>query len=549
MEKHKIKDIFWKILEINPATTGVALKATETIIPMVDTILSRRDFIKAAGATAGAIMTSTLISGETNAQNASASIVETDPKTLEKFTNSAKKIGISKDIVSAFSIRVGFSTWDFFVVPPTESVDSNGKTVTSGERLFVKDVVFNPRGGIELTSTRYMELKKNQGELAADGTTVVTTWSMEKPEPRPDKDQNDTKLEKILWYPELTQEQWAIVAKDRELSAFFGFMGFLPPSTTVGIFSNWGIERETIDVYDPATGKTIKKEAFAYAVDLANELPEGPRKGLIRRERIKVNSESNITPEMVSSAQEYFGEGFEITPDGKVIDKVLGKEIPGFTIVPFNEQTMTPPYKKEVTWGWQRTYEFEGKTDFTVVGTEADVTVAEDGSLDMYAWEYKEGEFKRQNIEFAAPNGGTVEIEGFSPQEVQHMIINNSSDNPNYRINSFETARSLGTKIPNKIINREVYFTHKGMLEKRSAINYFINNFIPVVDNSGKWSAVDTTCFFVGASFKDRTKALVVWMDQNDNPVIVAMEGKYLEMPGYFNPYWKNHDIKDPFNP
>lgn len=38
-------------------------------------------------------------------------------------------------------------------------------------------------------------------------------------------------------------------------------------------------------------------------------------------------------------------------------------------------------------------------------------------------------------------------------------------------------------------------------------------------------------------------------MGADNKPVIVVIEGKYLEMPEYFNPYWKNRDIEDPFTP
>lgn len=184
----------------------------------------------------------------------------------------------------------------------------------------------------------------------------------------------------------------------------------------------------------------------------------------------------------MQEAQAFFGEGFEVTPDGKVIDKNLGTEIQGFTIVPFNEQTMIPPYGNEVKWGWQRVYEFEGNPEFTVVGTEADITIAEDGSIDMYAWEYKDGQFIRQKVEFAAPNNGTVELEGFSPQEVQQMIINNSSADPRYRVHGTEALRQMAIKyIPKVVIDRNVYTTYKNMLEPQDRVFYYQgNNFIPI---------------------------------------------------------------------
>lgn len=186
--------------------------------------------------------------------------------------------------------------------------------------------------------------------------------------------------------------------------------------------------------------------------------------------------ETAIRPEIIE-AQDFFGDGFEITPEGKVIDKDLGKEIPSFTIIPFNEKTMLPPYKKEVSWGWQRIYEFEDKPDFTVVGTEADIVVTEGDGLDMYAWEYKDGEFTRQKVKFVAPNNGTVEIEGYSPQEVQYMIITNSSIEPKYRVNSHEARRQMSIRyIPKKVINRIRYITYMNMLEPHDNIFYYYGN-------------------------------------------------------------------------
>ena len=252
-------------------------------------LLSRRDFLKIASAGIAAVAGVVAdLPTKTEAQSIPTSIVATDPEVVNKFVDSVSKLGIPKNSVSAFSVNLGgFSKWDFFSVAPLESTNNKGETTVSDERLFVKDVVFNNRGGLQLASTRYVELHKNTGEVAADKTTVITTWTMAVREPRIDKDQNDTKFEKVLWYPELSEDQWKIVAQDKTLSQFFGFMGFLPPSTTVGACSNWGLERKTVDFYNPKTGKIEKKDVFAYPIDLANELPDDTKRTLIRRERVK----------------------------------------------------------------------------------------------------------------------------------------------------------------------------------------------------------------------------------------------------------------------
>lgn len=256
-------------------------------------------------------------------------------------------------------------------------------------------------------------------------------------------------------------------------------------------------------------------------------------------------------PPIYAEAQEFLGEGFEVTLDGKLIDKTNNKEISGLTIIPFDENKMANrgrPSDPKPTWAIQRIYEFEGKTDFTVNITEYDIKI-EGGKIDMFGWVYENGEFSRQKVEFAAPNNGTIEIDGYSPEEVQFMIINNSSTDPRYRINSFQTVRDLSTKNPNTIINREIYFTYKGMFEKRHKIAYFYSNFVPTIDTNNTWSEVETTGFVVNVPFKDRSKAFVVWMGKDNKPVIVIVDGKYLDLPGYFNHYWQTHEIDDSFYP
>ncbi|MEK7168757.1 MAG: hypothetical protein AAB778_01980 [Patescibacteria group bacterium] len=294
----------WEIAESNPIATVTAVKIADTIIPMAEIYLSRRDFLKIGGIAAGATAAVLELPQIVEAQGIPTSITQTDQDIIDKFTKSAKTKGISSEQISAFTIRIGFSSWDFFAIAPTETVNSNGETITKDEQLFVRDIVFNPRGMAQLTSTRYVSLHKNVDQVAADGKTVITEWSMIKREPRPDKDQNDTKFERILWYPQLNDEQWKIVANDKTLSEFYSFMGFLPPSTTIGFFSNWGLQRETVDFYDPKTGNTIKKEAYTYPIDLANELPDGSKRSLIRRERVKISPESQLPAEVVEKFKE-----------------------------------------------------------------------------------------------------------------------------------------------------------------------------------------------------------------------------------------------------
>jgi hypothetical protein len=252
-------------------------------------------------------------------------------------------------------------------------------------------------------------------------------------------------------------------------------------------------------------------------------------------------------------AQKFFGEGFEITPDGKVIDKKLDKEIPGFTIVPFNEQTMIPPYGKEVTWGWQRVYEFEGKTDFTVVGTEANITVTENNGLDMFGWIYESGEFQRETKEFDAPNGSEVNIEIYNTLEAELMVATNSSENPVHRIDNFSSIRDMTDDVLEIVSKRgtdqkwKLYITCLGMYQEISD-GYWATNQVPMVDNNGVTALINTTEYIV-KPFKNRSLAAVGWYDINDAPKVIIVESNIgLDMPYIFNPFWKENPIKDTFD-
>lgn len=259
-----------------------------------------------------------------------------------------------------------------------------------------------------------------------------------------------------------------------------------------------------------------------------------------------------LAPE-VQEAQTFFEDkGFEVTPDGKIKDQATGTEIAGFTVVPFDKKTMINrkrPSDPDPKWAIQRIYEFEGKTDFTVNMTEYDITV-ENGVIDMFGWVYENGEFKRDKVEFAAPNNGTVEIEGYSPEEVQHMIINNSSNRDEDRILGFQALRKLSFNISGTVINGIPHTTYKGMLEPMDFnVNLYGTNFVPKMENTGQWSETKTATYLVYQEFTDRNKVLVVWMGRDNKPVITVMEGKWLDMPKYFNKYWETHDIEDPFSP
>lgn len=181
-------------------------------------------------------------------------------------------------------------------------------------------------------------------------------------------------------------------------------------------------------------------------------------------------------PAEVVEAQKFLDEGFEVSPDGKVIDKTLGKEIVGLTIVPFDEKTMINrgrPTDPVPTWALQRVYEFEDKADFTVKMTQYDIKLLENSDIDMFGWVYENGEFTRQKVEFAAPNNGSVEIDGYSPEEVQYMIITNSSTDPEHRIASFPNLN----KMVNEILNRRL-IDHKDHIRYKGVDEIIVNGYL-----------------------------------------------------------------------
>ncbi len=256
------------------------------------------------------------------------------------------------------------------------------------------------------------------------------------------------------------------------------------------------------------------------------------------------------TPAEFKDAQAFLGDGFEVRPDGTVFDKTKNQEIPGLTIVPFNKDTMIKtggPSDPEPTWAWQRVYEFKDKKDFTVNGTQYDISVLPGSGLDMYAWSYENGEFQRQNLAFAGPNGTKVYLEGESPQEVQYEIATNSCLKSDCRANS-QQARShiaihfMGwmTKVTNG--QWQIHYTYNRMDEIKPLSEYtWGTNFIPVLNSSGTWDKIESSGYAI-ATLGDRKIGLVAWYDKNGKGTVRAVEGAWIDIPSSFSNYWETHD-------
>lgn len=497
----------------NRVATSVALTALQ--IPANNTInttiamaeqFSRRDFLKLASI--GAAATASLsLPKNAEGQGIPTSITQTEKKKVDEFTKAAESKGIRPEQISAFTINVGgFSSWDFFVIAPSETTNANGDITLIDERLFVRDIVFNPRGMAQITSVRYVELSKNTNQIAADGKTLVTEWSMVKREPRPDKDQNDTKHERILWYPQLTDEQWKIVAKDKELSEFFGFMGFLPPSTTIGFFSNWGLERETVDYYDPKTNELIKKEAFAYPIDLANDLPDAPKNALIKREKINIIPNAEL-PVEIKKLQKDLGE----TNYSFVWNNDLKSIALTYTNPETGETSVIPEIVFDENGNWKRTYTFE-----TPYGTQAEVTI--DNRVDkMTVTETPEGKKVLDFSAWSLIDGKWVrEIEQgesqFNVSEAQHIIIENGSENDEDRVKDQSTMYTYTNAVfPGSVGKYEGtirYNDYVGTIKAVTPYSRWWGIDIRTLDESNQKKIIETTAY-VTLNFTTKNAAII----------------------------------------
>lgn len=525
----------------NRVATSVALTALQ--IPANNTInttiamaeqFGRRDFLKLASI--GAAATASLSFPENvEGQGIPTSITQTEKKWVDQFTKAAESKGILPEQISAFTIKVGgFSSWDFFVIAPSETTNANGDITLIDERLFVRDIVFNPRGMAQITSVRYVELSKNTNQIAADGKTLVTEWSMVKREPRPDKDQNDTKHERILWYPQLTDEQWKIVAKDKELSEFFGFMGFLPPSTTIGFFSNWGLERETVDYYDPKTNELIKKEAFAYPIDLANDLPDAPKNALIKREKINIIPNAEL-PVEIKKLQKDLGE----TNYSFVWNNDLKSIALTYTNPETGETSVIPEIVFDENGNWKRTYTFE-----TPYGTQAEVTIdnrvdkmtvteTPEGKkvLDFSAWRLVDGKWERETEQ-----GETQ----YNVSEVQHIIINNGSDNPDDRQSGVQIIYDYTNELfPGQVGKYEGtirYRNYKGVIKSITSNSRWWATDVTTLDNENKRHVTKTTSYVV-LNFASNKKSAVIYKDKNRELRILFIDADLNDW-GNWSPYF-----------
>ena len=257
------------------------------------------------------------------------------------------------------------------------------------------------------------------------------------------------------------------------------------------------------------------------------------------------------TPAEFKDAQAFLGDGFEVRPDGTVFDKTKNQEIPGLTIVPFNKDTMIKtggPSDPEPAWAWQRVYEFKDKKDFTVNGTAYDLQILPNSGLDMYAWKYEEGEFTREKIAFPTKTSKTIDMDAYSPSEVQYMIVTDSSTNPDNRGRcDLGFARVISrTVVYKKPINENGkwsgYITYSDMYSKLvSNQTMWGNNFIPTQDKNGNWQETGTATYLI-YTMENRNMGLVVWYGKDDKPIVTAVEGKYIDVFSLFNLYWSSHN-------
>ncbi len=521
MAREHIKELFWKFVGHNSTTTGLFLKAAE-IMTNPDLVnnnnkLSRRDFLKlsAEGLAALAIPP---ISSDKETENLTADIIPASQEFINLFAEGAKKREISIEGMGSFAVYRPFETTEFAILPSLEAKKEDGTIINSEERLFMLEYTFSLHGG---KTKRIVELEKGT-DTSRDGVPLIV-WRYKKENPRPHK--NAPKIiskDDVLWYPALTPEQWDQVKANPQSEDFYANMGFAPATS---VLSNW--------LFDTSYNRD---EGNAFVVDL-NKLSNESHSVLLKRERRK-----SVEP-LIKEVQKFFGEGFAVQPDGKVFDKTNNKEVPGLKIILFDENTIINTGKAtdpKPTWAWERTCEFEGKTDFKVTGTQYDLQILENSGLDMYAHEYKAGEFTRQKVEF---NNG-VKMDAYSPQEVEYMIINNSSDLPEYRNDSYVSVSLMMDKIlgSDKKSGQKRRVFYRGMNE--TVVDRWAANFIPKTNPNGTITEIQTSTFVV-VTVEDKSKGLVAWYGADGKPVAVAIENKYNNAPYFFSLGFKGYSLKN----
>lgn len=237
--------------------------------------LTRRDFLKLAGSAAIAIKTG--LPSLENPQNLTADIVPASDKFIQFFAEKAKEKGISTEGVGFFGVRRGFETTEFATLPPTETVDSNGQAILADERLFMLEYRFSLHGGKYNT---VVELEKGEDNSAGNISIPIVVWRYLRQNPRPHKNADKiVSKDDVLWYPNLSNEQWSIIKDNPQLEIlkgvtfedFYSNMGFAPASNVLSSF--------LIDT------SYNREDGYAFRIDL-NKLSDKPHKALLARERV-----------------------------------------------------------------------------------------------------------------------------------------------------------------------------------------------------------------------------------------------------------------------
>jgi len=201
---------------------------------------------------------------------------------------------------------------------------------------------------------------------------------------------------------------------------------------------------------------------------------------------------------------------------------------------------IVPEITFDAEGNWTRAYQLPDiEEPFVVTGALDEIESIVSG-LGVKNWKIENGEFKRKTGDFATETEGiTVELELTSLEEVHYEILNNSSQNPEDRIDSRDAASNLSIKL----LRREsgIYYNCFGMHERSYNNKTWGDNLIAVPDESGELKPVDTAFFVVAYIRPDARYGLVGWIDKNGIGQVRIVDKAGLNKYSNFSDWYLTH--------
>lgn len=221
-----------------------------------------------------------------------------------------------------------------------------------------------------------------------------------------------------------------------------------------------------------------------------------------------------------------------------LVDAKTGAEVPEITF--------------DKDGNWTRAYKLPKiEKDFVVSGSmeNIEITTSDDGqvSLGILNWKIENGEFSRKTAPFATKvEGKTVELELTSLDEVHFEILNNSSQNPENRIDNLDSLKKLIKKLFGSEPNYKTgipYRTYGGMYEaSHTNIIWGDNKIISSDKTTGEKTPVDTAEFGVVAIVGKGEYGLIGWIDEDEIGQVRVVDKARLDIYSNFSDWYLNHE-------